>query len=272
MKPFSANWLAAREPHDARARNPAVLDALVGAVAALSSIRVVDLGCGTGSTLRAVAPRLPVPQHWQLVDNDLGLLERAARLEPPGGARIATKAVDLVRDLEAALDGPIDLVTASALFDLVSGEWLERFVVETAARRLAVYVALTHDDNIGLDPSDPLDDAVIAAVHRHQGRDKGFGPALGPGAAKTAIACFERAGYRVIQGRSDWQLRPQDREMQTAVLEVWAGAACKERALALAEVVGWAARRRNLVAAGRSALHLGHVDFLALPHENQQRR
>jgi SAM-dependent methyltransferase len=271
MRPFSAGWLAAREPHDARARNPAVLDALAAAVAGLSSIRVVDLGCGTGATLRAIAPRLPVRQHWHLIDNDLGLLERAARLHPPDGVTISTRAIDLVRDLEAALDGPVDLVTASALFDLVSDAWLERFVVETAARRLPVYIALTHDDHIAIEPSDPLDDAVIAAVDRHQRRDKGFGPALGPGAAKAAMARFERAGYRVIAGRSDWLLDPADGEMQAAVLDAWAGAASEENALALGEVVAWLTRRRDLVAAGRSALNLGHVDFLALPDGNRQR-
>jgi SAM-dependent methyltransferase len=268
MKPFSADWLGAREPHDARARSPAVLDALATAVAGLSSIVVVDLGCGTGSTLRAIAPHLPVRQHWQLVDNDLGLLERAARFEPPHGATIVTKAVDLVRDLEAALDGPVDLVTASALFDLVSDEWLDRFVLETAARQLPAYIALTHDDSIGLDPPDPVDAAVISAVLRHQCRDKGFGPALGPGAAKAAIARFERAGYRVVSGRSDWRLQPGDGEMQTAVLDVWAGAAGDERALPLAEVVAWLTRRRDLVAAGRSAIDLGHVDFFAVPDRN----
>src|SRR5438093_1601325 len=171
MKPFSADWLAAREPHDQRARNRAVLDALVGSLAALSSIQVVDLGCGTGSTLRALAPRLPARQHWQLIDNDLGLLERAARLDRPG-------------------------------------------------------------------------------------------------AAKAAIGRFERAGYRVAQGRSDWRLQPDDCQMQTAVLEAWAGAASEASALPLAEVVGWLTRRRDLVAAGRSAMHLGHVDFLALPDDN----
>jgi SAM-dependent methyltransferase len=268
MNEFSADWLTLREPHDASARDAAVLAALRAAFAGRSSIRVVDLGCGTGSTLRAVASHLPARQHWQLIDNDLGLLERASRLGGTRGVTIGTRAVDLVRDLEAALDGPVDLVTASALFDLVSAGWLERFVVETAARRLPVYIALTHDDNIGLEPPDALDEKVIAAVLRHQCRDKGFGPALGPGAAKAAIAAFERVGYRVLQGRSDWRLRSQDRELQTVVLDVWAGAARDERALPLAEVMAWLARRRDLVAAGRSALHLGHVDFLALPRSN----
>ena len=44
-----------------------------------------------------------------------------------------------------ALDGPVNLVTASALLDLVSAEWLERLVNEVAARRLPFYAALNYD-------------------------------------------------------------------------------------------------------------------------------
>ena len=75
---FSADWLAMREPYDVRARNPVVLDAVVGSLNGASSKRIVDLASGTGSTLRALAPRLPVHQIWQLVDNDVGLLARAS--------------------------------------------------------------------------------------------------------------------------------------------------------------------------------------------------
>jgi len=49
---------------------------------------------------------------------------------------VTTTLLDLARDLELALDGPLDLVTTSALLDLVSPEWLDRLVVEVAARRL----------------------------------------------------------------------------------------------------------------------------------------
>ena len=37
-----------------------------------------DLGSGTGSMSRWLAPRLPGPQHWVLHDRDADLLARAA--------------------------------------------------------------------------------------------------------------------------------------------------------------------------------------------------
>ena len=55
---------------------------------------------------------------------------------------VTTTPIDLERDLEAALDGPADLVTTSALLDLVSDAWLNRLAIEAAARRLPVYAAL----------------------------------------------------------------------------------------------------------------------------------
>ena len=86
---------------------------------------IVDLACGTGSTFRAVSPRLKTRQSWRLTDNDLSLLARTPQSSPPD-IHVTTVPVDLNRDLEAALDGPADLVTTSALLDLVSDEWLER--------------------------------------------------------------------------------------------------------------------------------------------------
>jgi trans-aconitate methyltransferase len=120
MSGFSADWLALREPYDLRARNPAVLDAVVTWCKDMFAIRVVDLGCGTGSTLRALTPQLPGRQSWRLVDNDFGLLARAAAMVPPATVTVTASTLDLSRDLEGALDGSVDIITASALLDLVS--------------------------------------------------------------------------------------------------------------------------------------------------------
>ena len=265
MSGFSAAWLELREPYDRSARNAAVIDAVASAFAGQPSVSIVDLACGTGSTFRALTAHLPPRQNWHLFDNDLGLLGRAAMQERPESVTVATTPVDLARDLELALDGAVDLVTTSALLDLVSEEWLERFMVEAAARRLPVYAALTYDGRAVLTPSDPRDDDIIAAVNRHQRRDKGFGPALGPTAANAAIASLTSIGYVVVEGPSDWVFGSDDREIQTEVLSGWATAAREVGDLTVGDIAGWLTRRRDLVAAGRATMQVGHLDVFARP-------
>lgn len=261
---FSAGWLALREPYDRRARNGDVLAALKAAFAKSPAIAVVDLACGTGSTLRAVSPHLPKRQSWRLVDNDLSLLARAAPAQASPDITVATTPIDIAHDLEAALDGHLDLVTTSALLDLVAEEWLQRFVVETAARKLPVYAALSYDGRITFDPIDQMDAAVVAAVNKHHRTNKGFGPALGPNAASTAVAAFERVGYTVTQGPSDWQFESNDREIQMEVVAGWTSAA-REIGTPLNDVLAWLTRRREFVSAGQSKISVGHVDFFACP-------
>jgi hypothetical protein len=261
---FAAEWLSLREPYDKRARNVAVLDAVATAVRDRGSIAVVDLACGTGSTLRALSPRLPKHQSWRLADNDLGLLARASALGSPPQLTVESVPVDLARDLEVVLDGPVEFVTTSALLDLVSHDWLDRLATECAARRLPIYAALTYDGLATLDPVDRLDSTLIDAVNAHQRTDKGFGPALGPAAAATAPERFKMLGYTVTQGASDWVFGPRDVEIQTAVLTGWAAAA-REIGTPIDDVIAWLARRRDHIAAGRSAVRVGHVDFFAQP-------
>jgi hypothetical protein len=244
VRGFSAQWLALREPYDLAARNASVLEAVVGAFSDQNTISVVDLACGTGATLRAISPQLPPLQSWRLVDNDLGLL---------------------VRDLELALDGPLDLVTASALLDLVSAEWLDRLVVETAARRLPVYAALTYDGRAVVTPDCSFDGDLLTSFDRHQRTDKGFGPALGPTAAARAVERFEALEYSVLQGRSDWVFGPHDRAIQEAVFAGWAEVGTLTGRRTADEIAGWLAHRRAHLAAGRSNLRVGHVDIFAWP-------
>ena len=124
---------------------------------------------------------------------------------------------------------------------------------------------MSYDGRIEITPSDPLDAAIVAAVNAHQRTDKGFGPALGPTAAGFAIARFEALGYSVVHGESDWALGPDDLDMQSEILAGWADAARDIGALPLADTMAWLARRRDAIAAGRSSIRVGHVDFFARP-------
>jgi SAM-dependent methyltransferase len=267
MSGFSAEWLALREPYDAAACNAAIRDAALASIAGLDPVAIVDLGCGTGSGLRVLAPLIPARQTWRLVDNDLSLLARAADTERPARVQVTAVPIDLAHDLEAALDGAVDLVTTTALLDLVSAPWLERLTVECAARRLPFYATLSYDGRIEFTPRDPGDAAIVAAVNAHQATDKGFGPALGPKAAAEAIARFTTVGYFVDRQPADWVFGPQDREIQNELLAGWAGAAREIGAPRLDEIVGWLTRRRDLVAAGRSSMRVGHIDLFARPTE-----
>jgi hypothetical protein len=266
---FSPQWLALRESHDLRARNTEVIAAVAERFAHLPSITLVDIACGTGATRRAMAPHLPRPQHWHLIDNDLSLLARASAMPSPAGCTTRTIPVDLAHDLEAALDGAPDLIACSALLDLVSGEWLERLAIECAARRLPLYAALTYNGVVALEPFDKNDPDIIAAINHHQLGDKGFGPALGPYAAKALIKHATSIGYDTVSGPSDWLIRPEDPDMQRAVVTQWAQVAQEMGALPTANIASWLARRIAAIDASELTIRVGHTDVFAFPTETR---
>ena len=97
MSEYSADWLALREPYDLAARNAVVLDAVARAFVGQRAISVVDLACGTGSTLRAMRGHLPARTNWRLVDNSLTLLARVASYRSPSQLTVAPTARPLSR-------------------------------------------------------------------------------------------------------------------------------------------------------------------------------
>lgn len=275
MSGFSADWLALREPYDRAARNGAVLHAVTGVLADLPAATMTDLGCGTGATMRALAPYLPGRQTWRLVDNDQALLEEALRegaATVPASVRMSAVAADLAGARDSAGAGAIidealrdcDLVTTSALLDLVSAGWLDRLVAALARLSRPFYAALSFDGDVALSPGSRYDDEMMAAVNRHQRIDKGFGPALGPDAARVAPERLRAAGFTVVEGRSDWRFGADDGVIQMEMLAGWAGAA-RGVGTDPAIIDAWLGERRGHVSARRSQMRIGHVDFFATP-------
>lgn len=248
---FSADWLALREPADHAARNPALLHAAVAAAG--PNPVIVDVGCGTGSTVRALGPLLPEGTRWHLVDNDSALLELA-------GAEAGNGVTLHCQDIQALEMLPLEgatLITASALIDIVSRQWL----VEFAARvRVPFYCALTYDGVMRWTPDDPRDVAVTAAFNSHQRGDKGFGQALGPDAVRVARDVFADLGFEVSVGESPWQLGPAQESLQQELVAGIAGAAAEAGE---DDALSW--REARMAAAGSAKCVVGHQDILALP-------
>ncbi|NUT57736.1 MAG: SAM-dependent methyltransferase, partial [Agromyces sp.] len=61
----SSDWLAVREAEDSRARSRELALAASGRLLS-GPVVVHDLGSGTGSMMRWLAPLLPGPQAWVL--------------------------------------------------------------------------------------------------------------------------------------------------------------------------------------------------------------
>lgn len=256
---FSEDWLRLRAGFDTAARSTAIEERLAAWASARiaakgAPLSVVDLGAGSGNNHRHLAPRLPVPQTWTLVDADPALLDAARRADPSVECRHA----DLAAGLEPVLPEGTDLVTASALIDLVSAAWLERLVARIDALGAALLVVLTYDGRTSWLPPDPCDARILDLVNAHQRTDKGFGPALGPDAAPTLARL---AGHRVNQAPSDWEITPRDDAMRTALVDGWATAAMEAAPTAAAAIEDW--RRRSRARPAR--LTVGHLDQLVIP-------
>jgi hypothetical protein len=276
MSAFAAEWLALREAADAHARNSEIAEALAARLGARESIAVVDLACGTGANLRATAPLLGGRQRWTLVDNDRALLAAAAdalagwadaaRREDDvlvlakGGRELTVqfRNCDLSRDVEGALGTEADLVTSSAFLDLASASFVKRLVHAVAARRAVFHTVLTYNGVQRWRPRHPADAAVTAAFHRHQTRDKGFGPAVGPAAPAHLSDQLRIAGYSVLEGDSPWRLGPADAALIKELQEGVVAAVAETRAIDLKTLATWSKVRRT-------GAEVGHTDTLAFP-------
>lgn len=266
MSGFAAEWLALREPVDARSRDEALAERLLAWAAPRGPLAIVDLGSGTGANRRWLAPRLPIPQSWRLVENDPALIAAGTALVEPG-ADCRYVAADLGTALEAVLRPPVHLVTASALLDLCSLAWLRRLSAATIEVGAALLIALTYDGRVELDPTHQEDASIVGLVNRHQRRNKGLGPgpALGPGAVDSLAALLETTAGSRRTGRSDWRLGPAETEIQMALIEGWAQAALTMSPGESRKIEGWRAGRLASASTGHSRTVVGHRDFLYLP-------
>lgn len=278
---FSADWLALREPADHRSRSAELLATLAKRVEGRDVLRITDLGCGTGSNLRATAPALGPRQDWTLVDYDPALLKRAEQVlsewadeARPAGERlvlvkdgktieVAFRIADLNVELEQVISGAIDIVTASALFDLISEAWMRRFVKALKTTPAIFYTVLTYNGEDDFIPAHPFDWGMINAFKIHQKRDKGFGPAEGPMAAATLARLLREEGYGVETADTPWVLKPSDIALKTELLKGLHGAVMETGLIADNGANDWLFWRTAMGDQKGSRMKTGHTDILA---------
>jgi hypothetical protein len=237
----------------------------------------VDLGCGSGSNLRALAPHLPATQHWMLVDYDAALLSAAKAALMQWADKIVSEqetlvvlkngkhisidflCEDLSSNLEAVLSLPMDLLTAAAFFDLVAESWLERFCSLLSA---PLYTVLTYNGQEVWSPPQPTDAAMLNAFHAHQQTDKGFGVAAGPTAAGVMEKLLKARGFAVSSAQSPWKLNASDRNLIEQLAIGSAGAVLETKRVSVEEISAW--KQSRSVA---QTCEIGHTDLYARPRQ-----
>lgn len=274
---FSPEWLALREPVDHRSLSHELRAQAAAHISSASPVRVMDMGCGSGSNLRALADHLGEAQHWTLVDWDEILLAHArdalsqwgegahdedgALVIHRGDKRIEVlfERADLARHVAHALDRPLDLVTAAAFFDLVSEDWMDGFSAALASRSTPLYTTLTYNGMEQWSPPHAADEAMREAFHAHQHGDKGFGPAAGPDAADALARSLARQGYRVTRASSPWLLTSADARLISDLAHGASHAVRETRLVGEADVDSWLDAR-----AKASGCEVGHTDIFAV--------
>ncbi|GAA3123433.1 hypothetical protein GCM10010521_08060 [Streptomyces rameus] len=268
---YAPEWLQLREGADAAARARELLAPLRSRLSGLpgrTGGRVVhDLGCGTGSMGRWLAPRLDGAQHWVLHDRDPYLLHFAAVASPRSAAdggrvTVETRRGDVSRLTADVLTGA-SLVTASALLDVLTREETEALADACVGAGCPALLTLSVAGRVDVGPGDPLDDEIAEAFNAHQRRDG----LLGPDAVTVAGEAFSERGATVLLRPSPWRLGPEEAALTEQWLRGWVGAAVEQRPELRGPAERYLSARLAACAAGTLQVVVHHTDLLALPRE-----
>ncbi|WP_110658122.1 class I SAM-dependent methyltransferase [Salinicola halimionae] len=286
---FSDQWLTLREPTDHLARDAQLTHAADRWLARraaptrpsetqplVTGRTLVDLGCGSGSNLRYLAPRLHGAQHWRLIDHDAELLAHARlRCEQLTSAdarpiHLESHTASLADTWKHGLQGA-DLVTASALFDLLTPADVEALADACQNHDCAVLFALSVDGHIRFHDASGAalfsddDRFMLAALEMHQHRDKGSGPAMGTKASYYLRENFHRRDYLVREATSPWRLGPESLTLAESLLAGWRSALHEQLPQQISRIDRWHGERLEGLMREKLTLTVGHKDMFATP-------
>ncbi len=274
---FSSEWLALREPFDRAARSVRLAQRFVEMLP--QRPRIVDLGGGTGSMFRFLAPIVGRGQDWVLLDADGSLLDEAfgrTAAWARGQGFAATAAGDALHvstprglwrmhaiqhDLSmrplpgGEWETQHDAVVCSALLDLVSAAWLRGL---RRAVRVPILACLTADGRDIWRPHHRYDALVHTGFRRDMRRDKGLGPALGTDAIRRVTGLAASAP-------SNWDVPAAALRMQRTLIDATADAARAATRSQTRAISEWQEARLRQALRGRLAITIGHRDILLLP-------
>jgi hypothetical protein len=260
------DWLAARVAADDAARAatvstllPELSRYLIEAAGPGGTVQIIDLGAGTGANQRWLAPRLPIRQRWLHLDHN-PVISRSLPLAAE--TVIVDESVEALGELLTRSSGDRQLVSCSALLDVLTTEQIQAVCRAVIDNRVPAFFSLTVTGGLRLSPADAHDQLLLAAFNDHQRR----AGRAGPEATTLTVNLLRAAEFTVTTQETPWRLTAESglAFVDQMLEERLAAAVAQDPALART-AKAWLELRRAQLAAGLLRIELDHCDILGLP-------
>jgi hypothetical protein len=222
-------------------------------------VQIVDLGAGTGANQRWLAPRLPIRQRWLHLDHN-PVISRSLPLAAE--TVIVDESVEALGKLLTRSSGDRQLVSCSALLDVLTTEQIQAVCRAVIDNRVPAFFSLTVTGGLRLSPADAHDQLLLAAFNDHQRR----AGRAGPEATTLTVNLLRAAEFAVTTQETPWRLTAESGPafVDQMLEERLAAAVAQDPALART-AKAWLELRRAQLAAGLLRIELDHCDLLGLP-------
>jgi SAM-dependent methyltransferase len=292
-----AEYLKAKFALDERSLNAEVRRAYLEALHTLPHIECLDVGAGTGATLRRLLNSgLTAPLSLTALDRDPGLLDIARRdaegwlcalgLEP----RMEEGAIQTHGELLTAIrfaDGELKHYRPNQLYNVITAHaFLDLAPLREALRLFAawlhpggyLYASINYNGETRLRPM--YDDAVFEAGllgyynHTMERRRVDGHTTGGAYCGRRLHDLLPEYGFEIhAHGRSDWNISPVQGEYRDcdavcleALLEMIREEGERSGLLSQHKLESWHEDRMRLLQQGLLELHIHHLDLLARYH------
>ena len=167
MHEFQNKWLNLRETVDRSSRNKRILYLINKFFKNKKNIRIVDLGSGAGSNYRFLKSRLLNNQYWSFVDishQSTNYFKKNIKLSSKI-KKTNFKIVDVINNLEKINFNDYNLVTGSAILDILPKTWFKNFHKLNVDTEI-VYFALNYNGNFKFFPKHKDDKIILNIFQR----------------------------------------------------------------------------------------------------------
>ena len=283
---FTTDWLTERFRFDAAARNKLVEGTCLNLFQEADHLHIVDIGAGHGSNFFYLFPKIKQQQTWTFVELNTGLLEaslkRIARFATDqqypvkqeknwisfkiGGKEIKVVGLNasFLQLNEVVPLSEVDLVTAGAVFDLLSVDLFERFASLLVQTRTPLLSTINYL-GMAMFPEKERDAFYLQLYNNHMLRQQDFGQSMGPHCVEHMKAYFQKNSVATALGESNWEVGTNDHRMHQFLLGFMKEAigelletAEEQRALA-----SWLADKESMVKKGELITQVFHQDLVA---------